>query len=162
MLFQVDVGATATPGWVVILSRGVFGTADLGAAQSNELLAASSSRIVRRFCADCVASHREVYYRRLTPLPPGFSLYDTLASAWVRAGNVLNVDFELYGSYVDTLARTPSARWAYCNYDDAGSGVGFPYNCAPKRSYVSFQFNSFSGRVRDGQLSVLFQVDVSA
>ena len=93
--FQVDM-SSAPPGWVVILSRGVYGAADVGAAQANAVCSVSGSQIVRRVCADCAPSHREIYYRRLTPLPPGFSLYDNLASAWGSAGNPLNVGWRLW------------------------------------------------------------------
>ena len=97
--------------WTTFLSKGAYGLVDLGATASNQLFASSSTKIIRRLCSECVASHRTVYYRRLTPLPGGFSIYDTLASNWFSTNNVLNVDFELYNTYDDALIGNNATRW---------------------------------------------------
>jgi hypothetical protein len=58
----------AGEGWEALISKGTFGTADAGAAAFERSVAASPTAIVRRECADCLPSHRWIFYRRLTPL----------------------------------------------------------------------------------------------
>merc|ERR1719313_52557 len=83
--------------------------------------------IVRRYCADCRGSHKEIFYKRLTPVPKGFSFYDLFLVTWSNANNKLGVDFNLYSSLAD--ARAGSNPWKYCNYNDRG--IGFPRDCGP-------------------------------
>ena len=68
------------------------------------------------------------YYRRITRVD-GFEPYYHIFNNWFSTDNVLNVDFELYSTYADALARTKSARWTFCSYDVPGEG--FPGGCGP-------------------------------
>jgi len=97
--------------------------------------------IVRRVCATCYASHRDVYYKRLTALPTAdVYLLDLFMNNWVSAQNSMAAgDFELYSTYEDALAGTN--QWTYCNYNDGG--IGFPRDCGPT-GHVSHQWNSFT------------------
>ena len=65
--------------------------------------------------------------QRLTPLPESFSIYSNCLDTWASANNILNVDFQLFGSYADLLAGTNA--WHWCNYDLPN--YGFPRDCGP-------------------------------
>jgi len=93
---------------------------------------------IRRLCVDCRDSHNDIIYKRLTPLPDGFSIFDDFLGEWAIQNNELNVDFELYSNMLDALAERN--RWTYCNYDD---NVGFPRNCGPD-GFVGNQWNSLT------------------
>jgi hypothetical protein len=94
--------------------------------------------IVRRVCAGCNFSHRDIYYRRLTPMPDDFDLLDTLMNNWIDTDNVLNEDFALYSTHLDAFYDTN--RWTYCNYNVPG--VGFPRDCGPN-GMVASNWNSY-------------------
>ncbi len=106
-----------------------------------EMLEAQEVPIVRRVCPSCKSdSHKDIYYRRLTPIPEGFDLLDTLMNNWFSADNLLGVDFSLHSTYLDAFLGTNG--WKFCNYDDAG--VGFPRDCGPEENTpVGFQWNSY-------------------
>ena len=59
------------------------------------------------------------YYRRITRVDV-FEPYYHIFNNWFSKDNILNVDFELYSTYADALARTKSARWTFCSYDVPG------------------------------------------
>ena len=97
--------------------------------------------IVRRVCATCYPSHRDIYYQRKTALPTtDVHFLDLFMNNWVSAQNSLAAgDFELYSTYED--ARAGANAWTYCNYNDGG--IGFPRDCGPT-GYVPHQWNSFT------------------
>ena len=103
-----------------------------------EMVEALEVPIVRRVCPSCTQSHKDIYYRRLTPMPEGFNLLDTLMSNWFDTNNVLNVDFSLHSTYLDAFYGTNG--WEFCNYNDAG--IGFPRDCGPTKR-VNNQWNSY-------------------
>lgn len=84
-------------------------------------------RIVRRVCPTCSESHRDIYYKRLTPMPDDFDLLDTLMNNWFDEDNELDVDFSLYSTYMD--AYYDENRWTFCNFNNPR--IGFPYECGP-------------------------------
>ena len=79
---------------------------------------------VKRVCSSCPASHKQIVYKRLTPLPEGMDLQSLFLTTWASKGNVLNTDFELYDSMSGALGGLEVKRWTFCNYDD--KGIGFP------------------------------------
>lgn len=97
-----------------------------------------SMQIVRRVCPSCDATHKDIYYRRLTAMPDDFDLLDTLMNNWFDTNNTLDVDFALYSSYMD--AYYDQNRWTFCNYNDPG--IGFPRDCGPK-GRVNHNWNSY-------------------
>mmetsp|Transcript_3556 Transcript_3556/g.5368 ORF Transcript_3556/g.5368 Transcript_3556/m.5368 type:complete len:681 (-) Transcript_3556:438-2480(-) len=103
----------------------------------------------KRWCASCVASHREIIYKRLTAIPEDFDFYDLFTENWVNSpANVNLLDFTLHSSMEDALAdKNP---WSFCNYNDPG--IGFPRDCGPTNS-VTGQWNSLN---RGGQRNVAF------
>ncbi len=107
-----------------------------------EMLEAQEVPIVRRVCPSCQSdSHKDIYYRRLTPIPEGFDLLDTLMNNWFSANNLLGVDFSLHSTYLDAFLGT--SGWQFCNYDEPG--IGFPRACGPKENTpVGFQWNSYT------------------
>ena len=103
-----------------------------------EMVEAQDVPIVRRVCAGCNLSHRDIYYRRLTPMPDDFDLLDTLMNNWIDTDNILNEDFALYSTHLDAFYDTN--RWTYCNYNNPG--VGFPGDCGPNGK-VGSNWNSY-------------------
>ena len=103
-----------------------------------EMFEAQDVPIVRRVCPGCSPSHRDIYYRRLTPMPEDFDLLDTLMNNWFDTDNVLNTDFALYSTHLDAFYDTN--RWLVCNYNDPG--IGFPRDCGPTK-LVGGNWNSY-------------------
>lgn len=90
--------------------------------------------IVWRECYQgCAESHRNIYYRRISN-PSNWDAWDNFMRYWKSSNNVINTNFELYGSEADLAAQ--QNRWTYCNYDDTSTcgGVAFPRNCGPTGS----------------------------
>lgn len=144
-------------GWTRVLSKGAaYGATDLGAASTNTIFAISPNRIFRRLCINCASTHKVIFYKRISDTPPGFSIYDHMASNWLSGNNLLGADFGLYNNYGDALAGVNT--WQYCNYDNAT--VGFPRECGPlANGAVEAQWNSF--QQLGGQSAVAFDVDMS-
>lgn len=117
--------------------RTAFVKVDMGARATDALFA--RSLVFKRECPECDRGHRVVYYKRLTPMPPGFSIYDQMTNVWASKNNVLNKDFRLYGTWEDLLNDTNA--WQACNYDDFGNLIGFPRDCGPN-GLVGWQWNS--------------------
>jgi len=108
--------------------------ASMGFAMDPILL---NSGIFYRSCSDCIDSHKNVYYKRVSPFPPEYSMYSKIIQTWSSVDNILNIDFNLYSSYEDL--KNDKNRWAVCNYDEPL--IGFPRDCGPN-SLVTFQFTS--------------------
>ena len=117
------------------------------------LFDSSPNKIVRRICRQCWETHRDIYYKRITPVPTTLDFYDNLLNNWLSVDNTLNVDFELYSSYEDALAS--QNKWTFCNYDH--EGVGFPRDCGPE-GYIPSNWASFSPEKR-GKRRILFLVE---
>jgi hypothetical protein len=132
----------------------VFGRRDLeqpGLDYSEKLFraafAANPNQIVRRLCPNCKESHKDIYYRRITPLPDDMNFKFLLQSNWVSQDNTLGTDFRLFSSYSDALENDPAKSWTFCNYDD---NTGFPRDCGPTAA-VGCQWNSWTrGTCSDG------------
>jgi len=129
--------------WKVFMSKGSYGNYDLGASITNRNIKAlpQKAKIIRRLCADCAVSHRQIFYKRLTN-DANIDYHTLLGSRWASANNRLNSDFKLYSTFEDAI--NDRNAWTFCNYDDF-SGVGFPRDCGPT-GWVSWQWNSFTGR----------------
>merc|ERR1711920_664139 len=105
---------------------------------------------VRRTCPSCRASHQDIVYKRLTPLPEGFDVAELFVGTWSSIDNELGVDFELYSSMSYALAGI--LPWTFCNYDDRE--IGFPRDCGFSR-YEASQWTSLS---RGGQPDYAYYV----
>lgn len=101
----------------------------------------SKSGILKRTCDDCNSLYKEIYYKRITPIPVGFSIYTNIINTWGSLNNSLNIDFKLYNTLTDLQADTNG--WKICDYDDIGIG-GFR-DCAPTaETTVGLQWNSIT------------------
>jgi len=108
--------------------------------------------IIRRICDSCsTESHRDIYYRRLTELPPMGSdaaagevyFIDTFMNNWFDningvKFNEMGVDFTLHSTFED--AKAGKNPWLFCNYNDPN--IGFPRDCGPT-GYQHSQWNSY-------------------
>jgi hypothetical protein len=103
--------------------------------------------IIRRTCASCRSdAHKDIYYKRISPLPPKLEdgaedavyFLDQFMNQWTSSYNVLGTDFKLFSTYEDALNDTN--EWTYCNYDYPN--VGFPRDCGPT-GYVGNEWNSY-------------------
>ena len=162
----ISLGAQPPPagtGWTAVVSKGRYGTFDGSSTSFNAVLTAAMNMgvpVIRRDCAGCDVEHKSIFYRRLTPVPSKFSLFECFKNNWTIKSsnrNAFNVDFELYSALDDALAGNTEKRWTFCNGDDV-SGVGFPRDCGRTVQAVD-QWNSFSGR--GGQPDVLFAIAAS-
>merc|ERR1712226_1531790 len=96
--------------------------------------------IVRRVCLDCYNSHKDIYYRRLTPVPETLDLLNLFSHDWFDQDDKFNVDFALYSNYYDAVSNDESKRWTFCNFNDPG--IGFPRDCGPT-GHVPWNWNSY-------------------
>jgi len=120
-------------------------------ADDSPYLPRSGEFYIRRLCVDCRDTHKDIIYKRLTPLPDGFSIFNYFF-VWASENNELNEDFELYGNMLDALAERN--KWTFCNYDDNNS-VGFPRDCGPDRKVGGQWISSSRG---DGRQNYGFYV----
>ena len=96
-----------------------------------------------RRCLNCTNTHKTIYYKRITPIPPGFSMYYQMVQTWTSAYNVLNLDFKLYSSYSDY--SNDINAWTICNYDKL---LPFPRDCGPS-ALVTNQWTGQSVNARN-------------
>mmetsp|Transcript_31040 Transcript_31040/g.58959 ORF Transcript_31040/g.58959 Transcript_31040/m.58959 type:complete len:528 (-) Transcript_31040:285-1868(-) len=125
---------------------------DLINAGCKEADGADRHCIIRRVCASCTSEpHRDIYYKRLTALPPSGTnttevyLINTFMNSWSKtpANDMAAGDFALYSTYQDALDGTNA--WTWCDYGTEGI-YGFPRNCGVT-TYMHNQWNSY---VRNG------------
>ena len=153
--YRIITIAVNTPGWVSLTQWILYGSSstvgapswttvysdnpriDLGASATDALF--NQSKVFRRLCKTCDAEHTEIYYKRITSIPSGWSVYSNMKTVWASANNIINQDFKLYSTYSDLI--NDSNPWAFCNYDDFGSLIGFPRDCG-KSGGVGWQWTS--------------------
>jgi hypothetical protein len=126
--------------WATVFGQGYMYYPPIKESTLREYLDESPNHIIRRKCLWCTDSHKDIYYKRLTELPPPekLDLLDLFMNNWYSSpDNVLGTDFELYSSYEDALSRT--GNWTYCNYNQ--EQIGFPRECGPT-GRVSNNWNS--------------------
>merc|ERR1712070_868263 len=99
-----------------------MGYSDKTSFNANFLI--SETKIIKRECPDCLPSHKEVYYRRLTSVPVDWDAWENMYSCWQMPNNGLGVEMGIYSTYEDALAG--KNIWTACNGDDCGYPVGFP------------------------------------
>lgn len=114
-------------------------------ASFRQLIASSTSPnpIIYRYCMSCKPTHQHIFYVRITPIPTTYNFLNLFMNNWTSVNNTLNKDFELYSTVSDAVARTPSARWQACNYDDPSGTIGFPRDCGPQVTDIC-QWNSYT------------------
>lgn len=154
------ISITEESGWKLVAGEGIrFLPPDISKDKADEEFRAlikggctnadgtARDCIIRRFCDSCTyESHRDIYYKRLTPIPDAGSedgqvyFLDLFLNNWFSTpANKLGTDFELYSSYEDALTGTN--KWKFCNYNDPG--VGFPRDCSDTTKGKWYQWNSY-------------------
>merc|ERR1740124_1617668 len=104
---------------------------------------------IRRICPSCRDSHKDIIYKRVTPLSADFDVPNLFLDTWSSEDNELKTldntegDFELYSSM--SFALSGLMPWQFCNYDD--NHIGFPRDCS-QQSFTGGQWNSLN---RGGQ-----------
>jgi len=150
----------ADPDWVYTFGRKdleMLGH-DYSAKLFEDAFKARPNAIVRRICPGCIESHRDLFYRRITPLPEGFDLRGVLQSSFKRDNNVLLEDFYIFQTYEDALSNDPTKSFQFCNYDDESHNYGFPFECGvTERTYR--QWNSWKRGTHDEAASVAFYLE---
>ena len=99
--------------------------------------------ILMRGCASCYFDQQWLWYKRLTPIPATFDLWNQLQfanqdSSTGTVGNLYGIDFTIYGSYQDALDDKNAWVCTAYSYRD-----GFPGNCAPNGSRRTSQGSFF-------------------
>ena len=99
-----------------------------GRVSFDAVFAESPNQIALRRCVYCKYYHREIYYKRLTPIPSEFNHYMHLLNGHYENEDyyVYGTDFELYSSYEDAVAGVN--EWQCENYQ---YNQFFPGNCRP-------------------------------
>lgn len=102
--------------------------------------AAGETPIIMRICPDCTATHRKIFYRRLTPIPADLDLLKNMLyySGSAVEGNKWKVDFTLHSTYEDAVAGTKP--WA-CPNDTFAYNAAFVGNCSPSGAQVTEQYS---------------------
>jgi len=107
--------------WSKLTSRGLtYGTSNVGQTSFDTTFSTSPTRILRRVCKTCGHEHKDIYYKRLTVIPPSISMYDLLHGTWSSSLNTNGIDFSLYSTYKDAVGNKNA--WSFCNYNDNGIG----------------------------------------
>merc|ERR1712226_1262208 len=119
-----------------------------------EILASRTNPIIRRVCPNCVASHRDIYYKRLTPIPDDMDILDYMKNKWLEEHNVMGTDFNLFSSYADAV--NDANPWEFCNYGH----VGFPRDCGPG-GHVGSNWNRWYGNSNKYNGDVAFYVEAN-
>ena len=124
--------------WTTFASKDTTYSSDVSGARLAAHMNANADAIIHRNCPECADSHKDIYYKRLAPVPEqatfdadsgkAQNFVDLFTDNWMDTpSNELNVDFELYSTYEDAVLG--NRAWTYCNYNQAG--VGFPRDCGP-------------------------------
>ena len=113
----------------------------LSLTQSNDLAAAPYG-IIKRMCSTCDPEMKEIYYRRMTPIPEGYPLLHHITNNQHNGGgkNVWNVDFQLYSTYDDAL--NDENRWK-CPNNSFNYNHPFYGTCSPTGESVLDQYSIF-------------------
>jgi regulation of enolase protein 1 (concanavalin A-like superfamily) len=135
--------------WLKVAGRDAMmdGIAPYGLASFAEVMKSSSTKILRRVCSTCYASHQNIFYKRLTPVPVTLDIIEQLTNGIETpeelAGIQFGIDFQLYSTYED--AANGVNPWVCSPEDGYRYTVGFPGDCGPadvgETQYQSSVFN---------------------
>jgi len=94
--------------WIPIIAYGIYnirgGLENERVQEAPKLLADSGNMIVRRICADCDEKYRDLFYKRIQPVPENIDLWHILTRNFKdQVGNIKGVDYEIYSSYEDAI-----------------------------------------------------------
>jgi len=123
---NITTGYAVGDQWELIAGKDAFDFHNMGNGLFNTLYEEAPHKIFYRICASCVESHQHIYYKRLTDIPDGYDLFNTLKNKWSQTNNVKGTDFNLYSTFQDAIDNTN--EWQFCNYHNH---VGMPFECGP-------------------------------
>jgi hypothetical protein len=154
-----------TSKWAIVVGEGEMYHPPIGDTAFRALIGESSNQIIYRKCLQCDNIYQNIYYKRLTSLPPAeeHEFLDLFMSNWYESpSNKLGVDFNLFSTYEDALAGTNA--WVFCSYDE--EGIGFPGNCGVSEENTRKNWNSYAptrtgGRANDHAFYVERNIDSS-
>ena len=122
-----------TPIWHLVFQQtGCVTTYDVGESAFNALFSRSTWPLIRYDRMDDTLNEMAPYgyYRRLSAVPRGFSLYDTLLNSFTSHGTSNEQDIDWRAFSTDTEGVDDTNPWADCAY--AGrTARGFPGDCGP-------------------------------
>ncbi len=105
----------------------------------------SQTKIIYRYCDDCVKSHQHIFYRRLKSDRAGNSWhpFDSLVRCWRSDDNDMEAgDFALFSTWDDAVQQVRA--WQYCDYDESCMrGVGAFGSCGPS-GIANYQWSSLT------------------
>jgi len=129
--------------WDQFAVKGTENTVSMGSSMFNIMLEESPNGIVTRICPECASTHKQIFYRRKTPVGNTDVLHKLLNRWDNGSGNRFKQDYNLYSTYEDAKSQTNA--WDYCN---SSSSRGFPNECGPtsKVTGQSSRFNNNSGQ----------------
>ena len=105
----------------------------------NPVTGEGKTPIIHRICASCARTHKNIYYRRLTPVSSLNILYAILYRRDNGDGeNVWNEDFTLHSSYED--AKSGANPWK-CPNNAFNYGAPFYGECSPEGNRVRDQYS---------------------
>ena len=110
--------------WTPVLGTKLLYSPEMSSEDFKKAFDASSTKTIRRICKSCRPSHRDVYYKRLTPVPDSLDLLTMLKSSFSSDGNELGNDFEMYSKDKNGSIT----EWGHCSYSALH---GFPSKCGP-------------------------------
>jgi len=123
---SITTGYSVGDQWELIGGKDAFDFHSMGLGLFNTLYEEAPQKILYRVCATCVESHQHIYYKRLSDIPDGYDLLNTVKNKWSQTNNVMGTDFNLYSTFQD--AQDNTNEWEYCKYHNH---VGMPYECGP-------------------------------
>uniref|UniRef100_A0A7S4SEI4 WSC domain-containing protein n=1 Tax=Ditylum brightwellii TaxID=49249 RepID=A0A7S4SEI4_9STRA len=116
-----------TVGWMRIWHSGqMTDSSTVWGPEFVSLLYTSPNKIIRRTCMSCDEEFQEIFYRRYTPFPNRKFLNIIVQgpfSGETSLPNVCGVDFDLYSTYADAIAKTN--KWQHCHTSDTKGLPGY-------------------------------------
>jgi len=122
---KIKMESVSNP-WILIRSIGNLYDSKMRTSDFLTLLNQNEEKLIRVVCESCVSSHKEMFYKRLSPVPA--NMLEIIESDWKSEGNGFNVDFKLYSTYDDAVQDQNA--WMYCGGFDV-EDQGFPGTCGP-------------------------------
>jgi len=122
---------TFETGWILVQSIGDLHNSAIPWKTKQDFLNLlhpnpTTMKLIRIVCNSCVASHKEIFYRRIT-IPP-YDMLDIIGKNWRSSENTFGADFKLYSTYNDAVGDNNA--WTSCGGFDV-SNQGFPGTCGP-------------------------------
>merc|ERR1712079_521151 len=82
--------------WKIIVGKGNFWFPAVTETEFRSAIDESPNNIVYRYCKNCASSHKHIYYKRITEIPPkeDIDFLDLFMNEWkMLPANALNSDF---------------------------------------------------------------------